>query len=102
LSIDLRSIIGLVQGAKRKKGKSQFSFVPESDARNSPTASRLEDTMTRTKLDDLQESTTKDELIDLADEQLAHVLGGNGTGATNVVTGGGDSGGNGGGGPAYQ
>ncbi|HEX4466288.1 MAG TPA: hypothetical protein VH025_03810 [Solirubrobacteraceae bacterium] len=53
--------------------------------------------MTRTKLDDLQESTTQDELLELSDEQLAQVCGGNGgTGATNVATGGGDAGGGGG------
>ena len=49
--------------------------------------------MTRTKLDDLKESTTQDELVELSDEQLTAVLGGGGggTGATNVVTGGGDT-----------
>jgi hypothetical protein len=53
--------------------------------------------MTRTKLDDLHKPTTRDELLELSDEQLAQVCGGNGgTNATNVVTGGGDGGGGGG------
>ncbi len=53
--------------------------------------------MTRTKLDDLQESTDH-ELVELTDEQLVQVFGGanDGTRATNVVLGGGDDDGPGG------